>query len=290
MTEAQTPPQIFNRALLARRRARAVRRQPVSFMMDRCIEDCVEKLLDINRRFDRALILAPAAASEKLVDAIPKTKRPTHKTRGYFTDNPAGLDLCVDEENLPFELQSFDLIISLLGLHAVNDLPGALIQFRHALRPDGVFMGAIFGGDTLTELRQAAYRADADCIGGVTPRVFPLPDFQQLAALLQRAGYALPVVDTDRVTVTYSDVGRLVSDLRDMGETNVLFNRSKAWVGRAYQSNLANALADDGSNSKFSVSFEILWMTGWAPHDSQQKPLKPGSAQVSLTQILNDKS
>ena len=290
MTNTQMPTDIFDRALLKKRRARAARRQAVPFLMQRCIDDVVEKLLDINRTFTRALIIAPVAVGQAVVRAIPKAKRPPHLQLGYFTEQPDGLDFILDEENLPFDASEFDLIISLMGLHVVNDLPGALIQIRRALIPDGVFIASLFGGDTLSELRRAAYRVDADLIGGATPRVYPFADFQQLASLLQRAGFALPVVDTDRLNVTYKNIGRLIDDLRDMGETNILTERDKTPMPRRYLSELANTMSDCGSEPRIHVGFEILWLTGWAPDPSQPKPLKPGSATVSLTQVLKDKS
>ena len=284
------PPQIFDRALLKQRRARAARRNPFPFLMERCVEDCVEKIRDINRRFNRALIIAPAATANAIIDALPEEKRPETIKTGFFTDNPAGLDIILDEESLPFVQPEFDLILSILSLHTVNDLPGALVQFQQALLPDGVFIGAMFGGETLGGLRKAAYNADAELLGGMSPRVFPFADFQQLAGLLQRTGFALPVVDTDRVTVTYRDIDRLIADLRDMGETNILVQRDQNRLSRNYKDSLAQALLSNPEAPTFQVIFEILWLTGWSPHESQQKPLKPGSAQVSLTEVLADKS
>ncbi len=290
MTDSQIPPQIFDRALLKTRRVRAARREPVPFLMQRCVDDVVEKLLDINRTFSRTLIIAPAAAGRALVENIPAPKRPEQIRFGYFTNASEGLDFILDEETLPFDQAEYDLIISLLSLHAVNDLPGALIQFKKALIPDGVFIASMFGGDTLLELRQAMYKTDAELLGGMTPRIFPFADFQQLAGLLQRAGFALPVVDTDRVNVTYKTVSRLIADLRDMGETNILHQRDRSVLPGKYLESLAAHLKQVGEDDRIRTVFEILWLTGWAPDASQPKPLKPGSAQISLTKILGDKS
>lgn len=199
----------------------------------------------------------------------------------------AGMRAQVDEERLPFAPESLDLVVSTLALHWANDLPGVLIQIRRALKPDGLFIGAILGGSTCTELRQSLTAAEAELTSGAGLRIAPFADSYDAASLLQRAGLALPVVDVDRVTVRYSHPLRLIADLRAMGETNALVERgpplSRAVLARAceiYQERFA------GPDGKVPATFDIITLTGWAPHESQQKPLKPGSAKARLADAL----
>ena len=201
----------------------------------------------------------------------------------------AGARLVVDEERLPFAPASLDLIVSSLALHWINDLVGALIQIRHALKPDGLFLGAILGGATLTELRQALTVAEVEIVGGAGPRVSPFADAHDAASLLQRAGFALPVVDVDTVTVRYGHSLSLMADLRAMGEANALFERPATPLTRRIL-----ARADEIYRERFSqpdgrivATFEIITLTGWAPHESQQQPLRPGSAKMRLADALH---
>jgi len=288
MPDHKAPPQIFDRDLLRMRRTRAQKRDNGSFVLDRCVEDAAERLQDINRRFDNALIIAPVSFSENLLTRLPADKRPGQIVRAYYSEPHPDLDMTIDDEVLPFAPQDFDLVISILNLHSVNDLPGTLVQIRQSLKPDGLFIGCMFGGDTLTELRRALYAADEKILGGLTPRVFPLPDYSQAATLLQRTGFALPVVDTDRFSVNYRKLGRLIGDIRDLGESNILQSRSNTVLTKGYMRDLEKNYRDSFTNisSKLTASFEILWMTGWAPHESQQKPLKPGSAKMRLADAL----
>ncbi len=200
-----------------------------------------------------------------------------------------GPRLQLDEERLPFAEASLDLVVSTLALHWTNDLPGALIQIRRALKPDGAFIGAIFGGATLTELRQTLMQADSELSGGAGPRVSPFADVLDAAALLQRAGFALPVADIDRVQVAYAHPMELVRDLRAMGETNVLAERRplpRRVLERACQLYAERFSRADG---RMLATFEIVTMTGWAPHPSQQQPLRPGSAKMRLADALGVK-
>lgn len=199
-----------------------------------------------------------------------------------------GPGLVADEEALPFASESFDLVISALSLHAVNDLPGALVQIRRILKPDGLFLAALFGGDTLHELREALAAGETAVRGGISPRVAPFADVRALGALLQRAGFALPVADSERTTVNYREFKTVTADLRALGETNVLAQRDRRPLSRAV---LAAMLAHYGtahSNAKgrLTVTFDIIYLTGWAPHESQQKPLRPGSAKARLADAL----
>ena len=194
-----------------------------------------------------------------------------------------------DEERLPFAHERFDLAVSLLSLQAVNDLPGTLVQIRRALKPDGLFLGCLFGGATLTELRQAFTRAEAEIEGGASPRVAPFADVRDLGGLLQRAGFALPVADSETVRVRYADPFALMRDLRAMGLANPLAERRRRPLRREtllraaalYRATFADP---DG---RVPATFEMVWLSGWAPHASQQKPLRPGSAKMRLAEALD---
>ena len=196
--------------------------------------------------------------------------------------------LASDEEFLPFGFETFDLILSNLSLHWVNDLPGALVQARRALRPDGLFLAALLGGETLRELRQALAEAEIAEEDGLSPRVSPMADVRDLGSLLQRAGFALPVVDSDTVTVMYADPMAVMKDLRAMGETNAVAESRK---GFTRPGTLVAAVARyselfGGEDGKVPATFQIITLTGWAPDPSQQQPLKPGSAETRLADAL----
>jgi NADH dehydrogenase [ubiquinone] 1 alpha subcomplex assembly factor 5 len=204
---------------------------------------------------------------------------------GYMSEAPT---LVADEEALPFAGASFDLILSVLSLHAVNDLPGALVQIRRALKPDGLFIAALFAGETLSELRLAFASSEAETLGGASSRVAPFADVRELGHLLQRAGFALPGADVERTTVRYRDLLRLFADLRGLGETNVLAGRRTSFLSRR---TMARLIAEYGSRfpdreGRFLATFEIAFLTGWAPHSSQQQPLRPGSAETRLADVL----
>ncbi len=278
---------VFDRPLIKRRRGRM---GDDHFLLARCADDCADRLLDVNRTFSNALILGNPQFTRGLLAQLPDGKI-TAVTLADFSDNLETGVVFADEEALPFEPDQFDLIISALGLHHVNDLPGALVQINRALKPDGLFLGALFGGATLTELRQSLYGSEDALYGGITPRVSPMVDFTQGAALLQRAGFALPVVDTDKVSVNYANPMRLFTDLKAMAETNALMARSKKPVSKRFLTKTAQIYAEQFSNAdgKAVASFEILWLTGWAKHPDQQKPLKPGSAKTRLADALGVK-
>jgi SAM-dependent methyltransferase len=192
------------------------------------------------------------------------------------------------EEALPLKEGAFDLVISVLSLQLVNDLPGALVQIRRALRPDGLFLGALLGGGSLIELRQAFMIAETETAGGVTPRVFPTADVRDMGGLLQRAGFALPVADSEPLAVTYSDPVALMRELKAMGAANPLAARSKRplrrdTLARAIEFYSKHFREPDG---RVGATFEIIYLCGWAPHESQQRPLKPGSAAARLADAL----
>ncbi len=203
-----------------------------------------------------------------------------------FLNGSAGLSAPM--ETVPFEQQSLDLTVSLLSLQAMNDIPGMLIQIRRALRPDGLFLGAFAGAGTLAELRESLLAAETELYGGASPRVTPFTDVRDAGALLQRAGLALPVADVETVTVRYADLFALMADLRAMGETSALADRSRRPGTRRLFVRASEIYAERFSDpdGRIRASFSIVWMSGWAPDASQQKPLKPGSAKVSLKTVL----
>lgn len=192
-------------------------------------------------------------------------------------------------EALSIEDEEYDLISSVLDMHAVNDLPGLLHQIRTRLKPDGLFLGAMFGGETLHQLRDSLTQTEIALKGGVSPRVFPMADKQQMGALLQRAGFALPVIDSEMVTVTYDNMFKLMHDLRGMGETNIIAERSRVIPGKQFFMQAAKYYAENYSDAdgRIEATFEIIYLIGWSPHESQQKPLIPGSAEKRLSDALN---
>jgi SAM-dependent methyltransferase len=205
-----------------------------------------------------------------------------------FLSGLADPGLVAEAEALPFAPASFDLVLSNLALHWVNDLPGALLQLRQALKPDGLLLVSLFAGETLNELRLCLLEAESEIENGASPRVAPFADPRELAGLLQRAGFALPVVDTDRIEATYPDALSLMRDLRAMGETNAVAARRRSFTRRAtvlraaelYQTRYA------GADGRIVARFEIATLTAWAPHQSQPKPLRPGSAATRLADAL----
>jgi len=266
-------PQIFDVAsqTLARRRAqRRMAKSGPSFLLTRAAEDAASRIADIARQFERGVVLSSVDLREIILTELPAERRP---------ENLQWHDTIDDIEG------DYDLIISLLELQTENDLPGALVRLSQHLKADGLFTAALFGGDSLSDLRQTLYTVDSAVFGGATARVYPMIDHQQAAALLGRAELNLPVVDKDRVNVTYKKLNTLVSDLRDLGVTNTLTAKHKAPLPKGYLETVAAAYpkTEDG---KFPTQFEILWLTGWSPHESQQKPLKPGSAKMRLADAL----
>lgn len=208
---------------------------------------------------------------------------------GKTLETCAGPKIVSDEEFLPFRDSSVDLVISNLSLHSTNDLPGALAQIKKSLKPDGLFLACMIGGESLHELRASLMQAEIRLKGGASPRVFPFAGRQQAGALMQRAGFALPVVDCEKITVTYPDMFKLMHDLRGMGESNIIADRNKKNPGKKYFYDAAEYYAHHYGepDGRIRATFEIIFMIGWAPHESQQKPLRPGSATHRLADILN---
>ncbi|MGO4572202.1 methyltransferase domain-containing protein [Microvirga sp. 2TAF3] len=287
MTAPSSTPLVFDRPLVRRRLARALRSGYTDFLLARAVEDLDERLATILRAFPLALdVGTPTAAA---ADALRRSGRVETVLRVSPVPEPGSI--LGDEENLPVSGGHFDLAVSLLSLQSVNDLPGALVQIRRALKPDGLFIGALLGGATLTELRQAFTQAEAELEGGVSPRVAPFADVRDLGGLLQRAGFALPVADSETVRVRYGDPFALMRDLRQMGLTNALNDRRKAPLRRATLLRAAQIYAERFADpdGRLPATFEIVWLSGWAPHESQQKPLRPGSAKMRLADALGVK-
>jgi SAM-dependent methyltransferase len=284
-------PMIFDRALLRQRRRRAAALGPATFLLDRVADELAERLATVLRRFDLAVDLGtPVDAVRNALTRLESVGRVI--AADVMPDATRGeIFVAVDEEALPFGDATLDLVVSALALQFVNDLPGVLVQIRRALKPDGLFLAALLGGETLTELRQSFAEAESDIEGGVSPRVAPFADLRDLGALLQRAGFALPVTDVDRVTVRYDSVFGLMHDLRRMGATNALLARRRTPLKRATLMRMAEIYAerfadDDG---RLRATFEIVWLSGWAPHPDQQQPLRPGSAKARLADALGTK-
>jgi SAM-dependent methyltransferase len=279
-------PAVFDRRLLRARRARAAALGPSTFLLERVAEDLADRLATVLRRFEVAVDLGtPTDAVSRVLAASGKVGTVVRVAQ-EAGDRAAAV--VADEEVLPFGDGALDLVVSALALQFVNDLPGTLIQIRRALRPDGLLLAALSGGDTLTELRQAFAVAEAEIEEGISPRVAPFADVRDLGALLQRAGFALPVTDVDRVIVRYPSPIALLHDLRRMGATNALIERSRRPLKRVTLQRMADFYAErfaDG-DGRIRATFEIVWLSGWAPHASQQKPLAPGSARQRLADAL----
>ena len=270
MAPNPTAPLLFDRALLRARQDRARRIGPATFLFDRVAEDMEERLSAVKRDFsDAAEIWSPGELLRK-----PKADRFKSISR-----------IDADEtEALRLPPESIDLALSALAFQFVNDLPGVLSQIRRALKPDGLLLAAMIGGDTLTELRQAFAEAEAECEGGVSPRVAPFADLRDVGSLLQRAGFALPVTDVDSIVVRYDNAFALMEDLRRMGATNVMIERRRTLTRIATMLRMSEIYARRFSDpdGRVYASFDIIWLSGWAPHESQPKPLRPGSAKASL--------
>lgn len=287
------PPRLFDRHLRRLRLTRAARRAgDADFLEVAAAEDLVGRLEAVNRRFPMAVdlgarrgafarALAESGAAAK-VDFLAQTDLSVAMLAGR-----PGARAAADEERLPLKEASVDLIVSALALHWTNDLVGTLIQIRRALKPDGLFLASLLGGATLRELRQALLQAEIDLTGGAGPRVSPFADARDMGGLLQRAGFALPVVDVDRLCVRYDHPLGLIADLRAMGETSVLVDRPNAGLTRAVLARAWKIYRERFSaGGRIAATFEIVTLTGWAPHPAQPKALKPGSARMRLADAL----
>jgi len=283
-------PRLFDRALLRQRHLRARALGPSTFLLDRVADDAADRLATILRDFSIAIDLGtPGPALRHALAGSPRIG--TLFAIGHSTGilAPAGGPAIVaDEEALPLRNSSVDLVASALSLQTVNDLPGTFVQVRRALRPDGLFLAALLGGETLTELRQSFAMAEADIEGGASPRVAPFADVREIGGLLQRAGFALPVTDVDHVIVRYASPFALMHDLRRMGAGNPLVERRRTPLRRATLMRMAQIYAERfaDADGRIRATFDIVWLSGWAPHESQQQPLAPGSARTRLADAL----
>jgi SAM-dependent methyltransferase len=284
---------IFDRHLLRRRRDRAAGRfDDHGFLIAEIAERLLDRLDDITYRFPLALdlgcrtgLMAELRGGRGGIETLLQADlSPAMLGRARH----AGPSLVADEEWLPIRQGALDLILSNLNLHWANDLPGALLQIRDALKPDGLFLGAMFGGRTLQELRDCLMRAEIAETGGVSPRVSPFAEVADAAALMQRAGFALPVVDSETITVTYGDIMKLLADLRGMGEANLVVDRLRRPTRRQVIAHAAALYAQDyaAADGRLNATFQVLFLTGWAPAATQQQPLKPGSGQTNLKDFL----
>jgi NADH dehydrogenase [ubiquinone] 1 alpha subcomplex assembly factor 5 len=295
---------IFDRQLLRQRRNRAAPGLAShDFLLQETAERLAERLVMIRRDFTAMLDLGchHGIMQARLVDAgkaspgfcVHADLSPGMIHAARLHDHADRMHLVADEETLPFAAASFDLIVSNLGLHWVNDLPGCLLQIRRALRPDGFFIAAMLGGETLVQLRHALLSAEVELHGGASPRISPMANLQDMAGLMQRAGFALPVIDHDALTVCYPDFLRLLRDLRGMGASNALYARSRRPMSRTLLAAAAGAYAsrfvdDDGM---IPASFDVIYLAGWGPApDRQQQPARRGSARHSLTDALKSRA
>lgn len=277
-------PQIFDPVLRRGHLARAARRRP-PFYAQTLAAEIESRLALILRDFRTTLIFGPAAGE------IRSGLGDMQRLGRVFTGAPApgpGIDIVFEDEAAPFAEASFDCILSLFSLNSVNDVPGSLAQLRMALKPDGLFLGALFAGRTLTELREAWLAAEADLTGGASLRVAPFADVRDLGSLLQRAGFALPAVDIDVTTVRYKDALALMREIRALGLQHALSQRSRRPVTAALLARAAvlyDARYSD-ADGRVRATVETAWLIGWAPHASQQQPLRPGSAKARLADAL----
>jgi SAM-dependent methyltransferase len=289
--QSDMQPAVFDRMILRARRARAAARLgEVDFLIRAAAERLLERVRDVRREFPLALELGcHTGQMAALLGGCPQIGRLLQADLSHEMVRRAhGARLVADEEALPFGRSCLDLVLSCFSLHWVNDLPGALAQIRYALRPDGLLLAAMPGGTTLAELREALMRAELEVGGGAAPRVSPFVDVRDAGLLLQRAGFALPVVDIDTITVTYDHPLRLIAELRAMGEANALAERDRAPLGRAtllraceiYRERFGDAAG------RIPATFQILTLSGWMPDPGQPQPIRRGSGRINLAEAL----
>lgn len=285
---------VFDRRLVRAHRDRAAAGfEAHDFLFREIAERVIERLDEIKRHFPLALDLGcRTGIVRSLLDRRGgiETLIECDLSEAMVNRAAGPCRLVADEERLPVRDGSLDLVVAVLSLHWVNDLPGALIQIRRALKPDGLFLGALLGGDTLHELRAAWVHAELERTGGASPRISPVAAVEDMGGLMQRAGFALPVIDTDHITVTYADPITLMHELRGMGETNAGRARRSSFTARATLVAAADAYRRLFSNSegRLSATFQTIYLTGWSPHPSQQQPAKRGSGKVNLATALRD--
>ncbi|SON57344.1 Malonyl-CoA O-methyltransferase BioC [Hartmannibacter diazotrophicus] len=285
-------PRLFDRSAIASRRRRVIAAgdRDKAFLLDLVAEDITERLMTVTRDFPLALAIGgPTDALARALEAAPRVGRVVRAD--VFAAGPAGehpADVVLDDEYLPFANERFDLIVSGLSLQFVNDLPGALVQIRRALKPDGLFLGVLAGGDSLTELRDALAAAEVEQTGGLSPRIAPMSEVRDMGGLLQRAGFALPVADQDRLTLRYATPFDLMRELKDMGASNALADRRRSLTSPGLMMRAAELYAErhGDPDGRVRATICLVSISGWAPHESQQKPLRPGSAKTRLADAL----
>ncbi len=280
-----SPPSIFDGSSYLLRLHRARKLGFADFFLHRAATELNERLTDILRNFEKIADIGTPTPffSQKIADFV-KPENFLYLAPENLPKNPL--------EALPLKGTHFNLIVSAMALHAVNDLPGAFIQIQRALCPDGLFIACIPGGKTLKELRSVLQIAEEEITGGVSPRIFPFADIKDLGALLQRANFKLPVTDVDTVTVRYDNMKCLMHDLRKMGATNILHSRVKCPTHPKIFKRASELYSEKfrDVDGRIRATFEFIWVSGWAEHESQQKPLKPGSAKHKLADALEKKS
>ncbi len=281
MSSSSAPPRIFDRDLLHRRIGKALAGPAPDFLLVRAADDLLDRLQTVMRPFPRSLDLG--ALSDHFARAIVASGRAAPLRAGRY-----GGAVIADEELAPFAPATFDLIVSGMALQWINDLPGVLAQIRRMLAPDGLFVACLPGGASLIELRAALAQAEEEILGGASPRVSPFVDVRDMGGLLQRAGFALPVSDVDSFTLRYNSLFALMADLRAMGAASILVHRSRKPLRRDVLTRAAQIYAEHFSDAdgRVRATFEIVWLSGWAAHESQQKPAKPGSATARLEDAI----
>lgn len=276
----------FDRSAVRQRRARADAAH--DFLLRETAARLADRLDDVKRSFSLGLELGAHAGelAAALGGRVPSLVQA--EASEALLRRASGLRVVADEEFQPFAEGAFDLVVSALSLHWVNDLPGALLQARRALKPDGLFLAAMLGGETLRELRQCLIEAEATVAGGASPRVSPMVELRDAAGLLQRAGFALPVADLDELTLTYADPFALMRELRGLGEANALRLRPKGFTRRAVLLETARLYVErfGAPDGRIPATFQVIWLAGWSPHESQPKPLPRGSGQTPLGDAL----
>ncbi len=277
---------IFDRTLVRRRCVRVPGNEDILYLFREGAEGLAERLCDINRNFHTLLAVGPLA-SGKLLKNPPKSVVRADLS-GRASPSPGEMPVVLDEEEIPFKARTFDLVLSNLTLHWVNDLPGALLQIREVLKEDGLLLACLLGGETLSELRKSLLYAEAETSGGASPRISPFADVRDAGDLLARAGFAMPVADVETLTVNYQHPLVLMKELKAMGENNALHDRLKTFsrkdtLEKAAEYYIKNFSDEEG---RISATFQFIFLTGWAPGPNQPKPLKPGSAKASLADAL----
>lgn len=282
---------IFDKKAIAANRHRALRAADpkAAFLLDIAAEELAERLAVVERQFETAVELHGATgAAARAASATGKIQTMLRVEAEKAYGGPGEISSEAPLEDVPLTAQSANLILAPLNLHLTNDTPGVFIQIRRALRPDGLFLAAIPGSGTLQELRDVLLATEAEMSGGASPRVIPFPDVRDVGGLLQRAGFSLPVIDAETYTVRYDSIFPLMRDLRAMGMANPLAARSRKPLSRAFFLRAAEIYAERYSDpdGRIRATFAIIYVSGWAPHESQQKPLQPGSAKARLADAL----